>query len=135
MPPKKQEKATERVLTRQVTQDQGITLDWQPFGHGGGIDVSEVVDGQTRETAPDTDLEGQANKIELPERDEDSEWDHTPDTPLKRTSGTGNLSEVGHSSEEEPEVQTSNLENPNPKKLGQQVSIDLTNTVQEITHC
>ena len=118
MPPKKPEKATERVLTRQVTQDQGITLEWQPFGHGGGIDVSEVVDGQTRETAPDTEIEGQANGIELPERNEDLEWDHTPDTltPLKRTSDAENLSEVDHSSEEEPEVQTSNLENPNPQK-------------------
>ena len=77
MPPKKPEKATERVLTRQVTQDQGITLEWQPFGHGGGIDVSEVVAGQTRETAPDTEIEGQANGIELPERNEDLEWDHT----------------------------------------------------------
>ena len=35
---------------------------------------------------------------------------------MKRTSDTGNLSEVDHSSEEEPEVQTSNLENSNPQK-------------------
>ena len=46
MPPKKPEEATARVLTRQVTQDQGITLEWQPFGHGCGVDVSEVEDAQ-----------------------------------------------------------------------------------------
>ena len=52
------------------------------------------MDGQTRETAPDTEIEGQANETELPERNEDLEWDHTPDTltPLQRTSDTENLS-------------------------------------------
>ena len=74
MPPKKDTIPNDGISMRKETQRIGISYEWKPFGQGGGIEVStldsqerevspptEVVDGQTAETAPHTEQETQAD--------------------------------------------------------------------------